>query len=59
MSVSLNTRAKKSKDNSVLKPNVIGKVKFNLTMKKAKPDRKSNNKRNNTPMEEANAEASG
>ncbi|CAG8609126.1 4969_t:CDS:1, partial [Diversispora eburnea] len=59
MSVSSNTRDKKSKDNPVLKPNVIGEVKFNLTMKKAKPDKKSNNKRNNMPMEEANAEASG
>ncbi|CAG8546285.1 2254_t:CDS:2, partial [Diversispora eburnea] len=59
MSVSSNTRAKKSKDNLVLKPNVIGEVKFNPTMKKAKPDKKSNNKRNNIPMEEANAEASG
>ncbi|CAG8456603.1 9126_t:CDS:1 [Diversispora eburnea] len=59
MSISSNTRDKKSKDNSVLKSNIIGKVKFNPTMKKAKPDKKSNNKRNNTPMEETNAEASG
>ncbi|CAG8630171.1 4562_t:CDS:2 [Diversispora eburnea] len=59
MSVSSNTRVKKSKDNSVLKPNIIGEVKFNLTIKKAKPDKKSNNKRINMPMEETNAEASG
>ncbi|CAG8639023.1 11747_t:CDS:2, partial [Diversispora eburnea] len=33
--------------------------KFNPTMKKAKPDKKSNNKRNNIPMEETNTEVLG